>query len=152
MAPTFFFSAGVIDKLTTLFIYIILAVTWNALAGYGGLVSIGQQAFFGLREGPDADPRHGVLIYFTSEGSRFGGDSQITPNGASPKRRKNVVPLRPLTELSAWRSAQYRSATTEAAKSSMDIPTHRASALAASSVNHDCLLWLKLHPSKPYRL
>jgi len=37
-----------IDKLTTLFIYVLLAVTWNALAGYGGLVSIGQQAFFGL--------------------------------------------------------------------------------------------------------
>ena len=37
-----------IDKLTTLFIYVMLAVTWNALAGYGGLVSIGQQAFFGL--------------------------------------------------------------------------------------------------------
>lgn len=43
-----FFDANTIDKLTTLFIYVILAVTWNALAGYGGLVSIGQQAFFGL--------------------------------------------------------------------------------------------------------
>jgi branched-chain amino acid transport system permease protein len=42
------FSPNVIDKLTTLFIYVLLAVTWNALAGYGGLVSIGQQAFFGL--------------------------------------------------------------------------------------------------------
>ena len=41
-------GGGAIDKLTTLFIYVILAVTWNALAGYGGLVSIGQQAFFGL--------------------------------------------------------------------------------------------------------
>jgi branched-chain amino acid transport system permease protein len=41
-------GANAIDKLTTLFIYVILAVTWNALAGYGGLVSIGQQAFFGL--------------------------------------------------------------------------------------------------------
>jgi branched-chain amino acid transport system permease protein len=39
--------ANVVDRLTTLFIYIILAVMWNALAGYGGLVSIGQQAFFG---------------------------------------------------------------------------------------------------------
>ena len=37
-----------VDKLTTLFIYVILAVMWNALAGYCGLVSIGQQAFFGL--------------------------------------------------------------------------------------------------------
>jgi branched-chain amino acid transport system permease protein len=42
------FGPNAIDKLTTLFIYVILAVTWNALAGYGGLVSIGQQAFFGL--------------------------------------------------------------------------------------------------------
>lgn len=38
----------VLDALTTLFVYVILAATWNALAGYGGLVSIGQQAFFGL--------------------------------------------------------------------------------------------------------
>ena len=42
------FGAGAIDRLTTLYIYIILAVMWNALAGYGGLVSVGQQAFFGL--------------------------------------------------------------------------------------------------------
>src|SRR5208337_4991342 len=42
------FSANAVDKLTTLFIYVILAVTWNALVGYCGLVSIGQQAFFGL--------------------------------------------------------------------------------------------------------
>jgi branched-chain amino acid transport system permease protein len=42
------FSAGAIDRLTTLFAYLLLAMTWNALAGYGGLVSVGQQAFFGL--------------------------------------------------------------------------------------------------------
>lgn len=42
------FSANAVDKLTTLFIYLVLAVMWNALAGYGGLVSVGQQAFFGL--------------------------------------------------------------------------------------------------------
>ncbi len=42
------FSANVVDKLTTLFIYIIMAAMWNALAGYAGLVSVGQQAFFGL--------------------------------------------------------------------------------------------------------
>ena len=42
------FSANSVDKLTTLFIYVILAVTWNALVGFCGLVSIGQQAFFGL--------------------------------------------------------------------------------------------------------
>ncbi|MBU2357808.1 MAG: branched-chain amino acid ABC transporter permease [Alphaproteobacteria bacterium] len=39
---------GVIERLTVLFIYVILAAMWNALAGYGGLVSIGQQLFFGL--------------------------------------------------------------------------------------------------------
>ena len=39
---------GGIYQLTTLFTYVLLAVTWNALAGYGGLVSVGQQAFFGL--------------------------------------------------------------------------------------------------------
>ena len=43
-----FFGAHVVDKLTTLFIYVILAAMWNALAGYAGLVSVGQQAFFGL--------------------------------------------------------------------------------------------------------
>lgn len=41
-------SPAVLDRLTTLFLYIVLAATWNALAGFGGLVSIGQQAFFGL--------------------------------------------------------------------------------------------------------
>jgi branched-chain amino acid transport system permease protein len=41
-------SGLVIDKLTTLFIYILLAVMWNLLAGYAGLVSVGQQAFFGV--------------------------------------------------------------------------------------------------------
>lgn len=41
-------SGIVIDKLTTLFIYVLLAVMWNLLAGYAGLVSVGQQAFFGI--------------------------------------------------------------------------------------------------------
>ena len=41
-------DANAIDRLTTLFVYVILAVMWNALVGYCGLVSIGQQAFFGL--------------------------------------------------------------------------------------------------------
>ncbi len=41
-------SANATDKLTTLLIYVILAAMWNALAGYAGLVSVGQQAFFGL--------------------------------------------------------------------------------------------------------
>ena len=41
-------SANATDKLTTLYVYVILAVMWNALAGYAGLVSVGQQGFFGL--------------------------------------------------------------------------------------------------------
>jgi branched-chain amino acid transport system permease protein len=35
------------EQLTELFILAILAAMWNALAGYGGLISIGQQAFVG---------------------------------------------------------------------------------------------------------
>ena len=41
-------GANVTERLTTLFVYVILAVMWNALAGYAGLVSVGQQMFFGL--------------------------------------------------------------------------------------------------------
>ncbi len=41
-------NANVVQKLTSLFILVMLAVMWNALAGYGGLVSVGQQAYFGL--------------------------------------------------------------------------------------------------------
>ena len=41
-------SAGLTDRLTALFVYVILAAMWNALAGFGGLVSVGQQVFFGL--------------------------------------------------------------------------------------------------------
>ena len=39
---------GALDRLTILFVYVILAAMWNALAGYGGLVSVGQQVFLGL--------------------------------------------------------------------------------------------------------
>lgn len=42
------FLPSVGNKLTTLFVLVILAVTWNALAGYSGLVSVGQQGFFGV--------------------------------------------------------------------------------------------------------
>ncbi|WP_254633764.1 branched-chain amino acid ABC transporter permease [Mesorhizobium sp. GbtcB19] len=47
IAPQFL-SAGSVDRMTALFIYVILAAMWNALAGFGGLVSVGQQVFFGL--------------------------------------------------------------------------------------------------------
>ncbi len=42
------FDPAVVQKLTNLLILILLAAMWNALAGYGGLVSIGQQAFIGI--------------------------------------------------------------------------------------------------------
>jgi branched-chain amino acid transport system permease protein len=41
-------SGWLVDKLTLLFIYMLLAAMWNLLAGYAGVVSIGQQAFFGV--------------------------------------------------------------------------------------------------------
>jgi branched-chain amino acid transport system permease protein len=41
-------GAAFFDRAVALFVYIILAVTWNALAGYAGQVSVGQQGFFGL--------------------------------------------------------------------------------------------------------
>lgn len=41
-------SNNAIERLTVLFIYITLAAMWNTLAGFGGLISIGQQLFFGL--------------------------------------------------------------------------------------------------------
>jgi branched-chain amino acid transport system permease protein len=44
----FAFQADVVQKLTTLLILVLLAGMWNALAGYGGLLSVGQQAFIGL--------------------------------------------------------------------------------------------------------
>lgn len=41
-------SALIVDKLIYLFILVMFAVMWNLLAGYAGLVSVGQQAFIGL--------------------------------------------------------------------------------------------------------
>jgi len=41
-------SANTTQKMTSLLILVLLAAMWNALAGYGGLVSVGQQAFIGL--------------------------------------------------------------------------------------------------------
>jgi branched-chain amino acid transport system permease protein len=42
------FTSNIVEQLTSLFIFMILAIMWNALAGYGGLVSVGQQAFIGF--------------------------------------------------------------------------------------------------------
>jgi branched-chain amino acid transport system permease protein len=41
-------SANVTQKLTALLVLVMLATMWNALAGYGGLVSVGQQAYIGI--------------------------------------------------------------------------------------------------------
>ena len=45
--PTLF-TANIVQQLTSLFLFVILAVMWNALAGYGGMISVGQQAFIGF--------------------------------------------------------------------------------------------------------
>ena len=42
------FDPDVVQKLTDLLILVLLAAMWNALAGYGGLLSVGQQAFIGV--------------------------------------------------------------------------------------------------------
>lgn len=44
----FMFTQTTTEKLTELFVLIILAAMWNVLAGFGGLVSVGQQAFIGI--------------------------------------------------------------------------------------------------------
>ena len=41
-------SGWMVDKLTMLFVFMLLAAMWNLLAGYAGVVSVGQQAFFGV--------------------------------------------------------------------------------------------------------
>ena len=41
-------DTNITQKLTGLWILILMAAMWNALAGYGGLVSVGQQAFIGI--------------------------------------------------------------------------------------------------------
>jgi branched-chain amino acid transport system permease protein len=47
-AVPFLFRTDVVQQLTTLCTLMIMAVMWNVLAGYGGLVSVGQQAFIGF--------------------------------------------------------------------------------------------------------
>jgi branched-chain amino acid transport system permease protein len=41
-------GANTQNNLIQLYFLVIMAMMWNALAGYGGLVSVGQQAFIGL--------------------------------------------------------------------------------------------------------
>jgi branched-chain amino acid transport system permease protein len=47
LAP-FMLGGNSLDNLIQLYFLVILAIMWNALAGYGGLVSVGQQAFIGI--------------------------------------------------------------------------------------------------------
>ena len=42
------FDANTLNNLIQLYFLVLLAMMWNALAGYGGLVSVGQQAFIGI--------------------------------------------------------------------------------------------------------
>ncbi len=44
----FWAEAGTLRELDEIACYLIFAMMWNLLAGYGGMVSIGQQAFLGL--------------------------------------------------------------------------------------------------------
>ncbi|WP_246326926.1 branched-chain amino acid ABC transporter permease [Burkholderia guangdongensis] len=41
-------TRGTMHDLTEFAAYLVFALMWNLLAGYGGMVSIGQQAFFGI--------------------------------------------------------------------------------------------------------
>ena len=47
-AAPWIFPAGFVSVLINFFVLLIMATMWNLLAGYAGMVSIGQQAFVGL--------------------------------------------------------------------------------------------------------
>lgn len=47
LAP-YYVSRGLQGSLVSLFSLIVLATMWNLLAGYGGMVSVGQQAYIGI--------------------------------------------------------------------------------------------------------
>jgi branched-chain amino acid transport system permease protein len=61
-----FIGESAISQLTQFFSFLILAIGWNVLAGYGGMVSIGQQAYLGI--GSYAVlymSLHGILSWWT---------------------------------------------------------------------------------------
>ena len=66
-AAPWIFPQGFVSILVNFFVLLIMATMWNLLAGYAGMVSIGQQAFVGLGG-------YGVL-YFAIKGVSpfFGG-------------------------------------------------------------------------------
>ena len=47
-AAPYLVPRGTQSSLTTLFALIVMATMWNLLAGYGGMLSVGQQAYIGL--------------------------------------------------------------------------------------------------------
>lgn len=47
-AMPFIFTSDVQDAMVRLFFFVIIGTMWNLLAGYAGMVSIGQQAFVGI--------------------------------------------------------------------------------------------------------
>jgi branched-chain amino acid transport system permease protein len=60
----FTLNDAAVEQLTTLLIFVILAGMWNVLAGYGGMVSVGQQGFIGLGAyGTIFFTQHGVAPY-----------------------------------------------------------------------------------------
>jgi len=57
-------NGNLTQKLTALFLLVIMSAMWNALAGYGGLVSVGQQAYIGIGAyGTVFIAHHGVPPY-----------------------------------------------------------------------------------------
>jgi len=44
----YLFTQNTTEKLTELFVLIIIAAMWNVMAGFAGMVSVGQQAFIGI--------------------------------------------------------------------------------------------------------
>jgi branched-chain amino acid transport system permease protein len=44
----YLFAQNTTEKLTELFVLIIIAAMWNVMAGFAGMVSVGQQAFIGI--------------------------------------------------------------------------------------------------------
>jgi branched-chain amino acid transport system permease protein len=76
----FLFGADVTEQLTVLLIFVILAVMWNALAGYGGLISVGQQAFIGLGAyGTIFLTQHGIAPYIAMMLAGLGAGAIAVP-------------------------------------------------------------------------
>jgi branched-chain amino acid transport system permease protein len=58
-------SDSVTNNLTQFFILLIMAIGWNLAAGYGGMVSIGHQAFIGFASYAVLDLSiHGILAWY----------------------------------------------------------------------------------------